>query len=85
MTLIEKYDDWCKEELQVVSRWLNTKWVKTSKDVFTAQESALERIFGIALFIQTLDNAPSSTEVDYRLSYWSDRIKNICKLRLTTL
>ena len=86
MTLLEQFDDWCSKELDGVDRWINkSTFCRTKSDILQAQNNSLQRMLGIALFIQTLDNAPTFEQIDFRYEYWKKKIENFCELRLTSL
>lgn len=86
MTLLEHFDDWCSKEVEGVDRWLNRgTFCRTKSDVRQTEANSIQRMFGIAMFIQTLDNAPTFEQIDARYDFWREKIKNLCELRLTTL
>ena len=89
MTLLEHFDDWCNTEVESVDRWINrTNFCRTKSDIRQARENSIQRIFGIAMFIQTLDNTPTFEQIDAidaRYNFWREKVENLCELRLTTL
>ena len=86
MTLIEQFDDWCSKEFNGVDAWINrSTFCRTKSDILQAQNNSLQRMLGIALFIQTLDNAPTFEQIDFYYDHWKKKIERLCELRLTTL
>jgi len=86
MTLLEYFDDWCNKEVEGVDRWVNKdNFCRTKSDIRQAENNSLQRMFGIAMFIQTLDNAPTFEQIDARYDFWRKKIENLCELRLLRL